>query len=96
MSRGKSLPKLLRELERLLPHGQWRLAQERPWFSLTFSGVQMSLAYTPDAPCKTEEVARILEDHAFSLHSQIVADIAVEAEVAGAGALVIAMLVLDV
>jgi|GWRWMinimDraft_5_1066013.scaffolds.fasta_scaffold01466_3 hypothetical protein len=93
MSRGTNLERLLRELERLLPHGQWRLTQERPWFSLTFSGVQMSLAYTPDAPCKTEEVARILEDHAFSLHSQIVADIGVEA---AAGGIAVVMLVLDV
>jgi hypothetical protein len=92
MSRGKNLARLVRELERLLPHGQWRVAQERPWFSLTFSGVQMSLAYTPDAPCAAEEVARILEDHAFTLRDQIVADIGVEAE---AGGLVIEMLVLD-
>lgn len=92
MSRGKNLARLVRELERLLPHGQWRVAQERPWFSLTFSGVQMSLAYTPDAPCKTEEVTRIVENHAFNLHGQIVADIAVEAE---AGGLAVVMLVLD-
>ncbi len=92
MSNGKNLAKLLRELERLLPHGQWRVAQERPWFSLTFSGEQISLAYTPDAPCAAEEIARILEDHAFTLHDQIVADIGVEAE---AGGLAVVMLVLD-
>lgn len=92
MSRGKNLARLVRELERLLPHGQWRVAQERPWFSLTFSGVQMSLAYTPDAPCKTEEVVRIMENHTFNLRGQIVADIAVEAE---AGGLAVVMLVLD-
>lgn len=92
MSRGKNLARLVRELERLLPYGQWRVAQERPWFSLTFSGVQMSLTYTPDAPCKTEEVARIMENHAFNLRGQIVADIAVEAE---AGGVAVVMLVLD-
>lgn len=92
MSRGKNLARLVRELERLFPHGQWRVAQERPWFSLTFSGVQMSLAYNPDAPCKTEEVARIMENHTFTLHGQIVADIAVEA---AAGGLAVVMLVLD-
>lgn len=95
MTRDKNLTGLLRELKRLFPHGQWRVAQERPWFSLTFSGVQATLAYTPDVPCEAEEVAQILENHAFHLQGQIVADIGVEIDVVAECRLVIAMLVLD-
>lgn len=84
--------RLLRELEQLLPHGQWRVMQERPWYSLTFSGVQLTLAYTPAAPCRTDHVASILGKHEFSLQDRIVADIGVE-EVGGA--LVVVMLVLE-
>jgi hypothetical protein len=84
--------RLLRELERLLPHGQWRVVQERPWYSLTFSGVQLTLTYTPEAPCSPHEVAAILEDHEFSLQDRIVADVGVEE---AGGDLVVVMLVLD-
>jgi hypothetical protein len=84
--------RLLRELERLLPHGQWRVVQEQPWYSLTFSGVQLTLTYTPEAPCGAHEVTAILEEHEFSLQNRIVADVGVEE--AGRD-LVIVMLVLD-
>ncbi len=84
--------RLLRELEQLLPHGQWRVVLERPWYSLTFSGVQLTLAYTPAAPCGTDEVAAILGKHEFSLHDRIVADIGVEE---AGGDLVVVMLVLE-
>jgi hypothetical protein len=84
--------RLLRELEQLLPHGQWRVVQERPWYSLTFSGVQLTLAYTPAAPRGVDEVAAILGKHEFSLQDRIVADIG--GEEAGEG-LVVVMLVLE-
>jgi hypothetical protein len=84
--------RLLRELERLLPHGQWRVVQERPWYSLTFSGVQLTVTYTPAAPCGVDEVAAILRKHEFSLQDRIVADIGVEEAVGG---LVVVMLVLE-
>lgn len=84
--------RLLRELERLLPHGQWRVVQERPWYSLTFSGVQLTLTYTPAAPSGVDEVAAILGEHEFSLQDQIVADIGVEE---AGGDLVVVMLVLE-
>lgn len=87
-----NLPRLLRELQRAIPHGQWHVKQERPWFSLTFSGVQLTLGYTSDAPCEAEQIARILEDHIFCLHGQFVADIGVEAEADG---IAIVMLLLD-
>lgn len=84
--------RLLRELDRLLPGGQWRVVQERPWFSLTFSGVQMTFAYTPPHVCGVQEVAAILEAHEFTLPGRIVADIGVdEAD----GGLVVVLLVLE-
>lgn len=84
--------RLLRELEQLLPHGQWRVVQERPWYSLTFSGVQLTLTYTPAAPSGVDEVAAILGMHEFNLQDRIVADIGVEE--AGED-LVVVMLVLE-
>ncbi len=84
--------RLLRELERLLPHGQWRVVQERPWYSLTFSGAQLILTYTPAAPSGVDEVSAILGMHEFNLQDRIVADIGVEE--AGEG-LVVVMLVLE-
>ena len=84
--------RLLRELDRLLPGGQWRVVQERPWFSLTFSGVQMTLACTPAPGRGPQEVAAILEAHEFTLPGQIVADIGVEE---ADGGLVVVLLVLE-
>jgi hypothetical protein len=70
--------RLLRELERLLPDGQWRVVQERPWFSLTFSGVQMTFTTTSGCAYDAQKAAAVLEAHEFTLPGQIVADIAVE------------------
>lgn len=70
--------RLLRELDRLLPGGQWRVVQERPWFSLTFSGVQMTFTTTSGCTCDAQKAAAVLEAHEFTLPGQIVADIAVE------------------
>ena len=78
--------------KRLLPGGQWRVVQERPWFSLTFSGVQMTLACTPAPGRGPQEVAAILEAHEFTLPGRIVADIAVEE---ADGGLVVVLLVLE-
>ena len=87
-----NLPRLLRELQRAIPHGQWHVKQERPWFSLTFSGVQLTLGYKPAHVRGAQEVAAILEAHEFSLPGQIVADIAVER---ADGGLVVVLLVLE-
>jgi hypothetical protein len=83
---------LLRQLHQLLPHGQWRVVQERPWFSLTFSGAQVMLTYFPDAPRAVGEITAVLKAHEFSLRNQFVADIAVEAT---DGGLVVVLLVLE-
>lgn len=84
--------RLLRELDRLLPGGQWRVVQERPWFSLTFSGVQMTFTTTPGYTCDAQKAAAVLEAHEFTLPGQIVADIAVEE---ADGELRVLLLVLD-
>ncbi|MBA4306019.1 MAG: hypothetical protein C0429_04715 [Sphingopyxis sp.] len=68
------------------------MVQERPWFSLTFSGAQVMLTYMPDAPYAVEEITAVLEAHEFSLRNQFVADIAVEA---ADGGLVVVLLVLE-
>ena len=52
---------------------------ERPWHSLTFSGAQicLSVALPITAAEQRSAVAQLLEDHEFSLPSQLVADIAI-------------------
>jgi len=52
---------------------------ERPWHSLSFSGAQigLSVALPVTAAEQRSAVAQLLEDHEFSLPSQLVADIAI-------------------
>lgn len=84
--------RLLRELDQLLPGSQWRVVQERPWFSLTFSGVQMTFATTSGCTCDAQKAAAVLEAHEFTLPGQIVADIGVDKADRG---LVVVLLVLE-
>ena len=70
---------LVRALHALMPQASIAILHERPWYSLTFSGVQLCLSVAlPEAPEERRSaVAQRLEDHEFSLPSQLVADIAI-------------------
>jgi hypothetical protein len=70
---------LVRALQTLMPHARITILHERPWHSLTFSGAQicLSVALPITAAEQRSAVARLLEDHEFSLPSQLVADIAI-------------------
>jgi hypothetical protein len=70
---------LVRALQALMPQASIAILQERPWHSLTFSGAQicLSVALPMTAAEHRSAVAQLLEDHEFSLPSQLVADIAI-------------------
>ena len=70
---------LVRALQALMPQANIAILHERPWHSLTFSGTQicLSLALPITAADQHSAVAQLLEDHEFSLPSQLVADIAI-------------------
>lgn len=70
---------LVRALQALLPQASITILHERPWHSLTFSGAQicLSVALPITAAEQRSAVAQLLEDHEFSLPSQLVADIAI-------------------
>ena len=77
---------LVRALQSLIPQASIAILHERPWHSLTFSGAQICLSVA--LPITAEEqrsaLAQSLEDHEFSLPSQLVADIAItEAAILG-------------
>ncbi|MBL0923505.1 MAG: hypothetical protein IBJ12_03435 [Sphingomonadaceae bacterium] len=78
--------RLLRALGVLLPQVDLSLVQERPWHSLTFSGVQLSIAAKLGSVSDENSVLRfadILPTHEFDLGNQLVADIAVTEIVQG-------------
>ncbi|HQS12922.1 MAG: hypothetical protein B7Y62_05165 [Sphingomonadales bacterium 35-56-22] len=70
---------LVRALQALLPQARIAILHERPWHSLTFNGAQicLSVALPITAAEQRSAVAQLLEDHEFSLPSQLVADIAI-------------------
>lgn len=70
---------LVRALQALLPTASITILHERPWHSLTFSGAQicLSVALPITAAEQRSALAQLLEDHEFSLPSQLVADIAI-------------------
>jgi hypothetical protein len=70
---------LVRALQALLPQASIAILHERPWHSLTFSGAQICLSVAlPIAGAEQRSaLAQLLEDHEFSLPSQLVADIAI-------------------
>lgn len=71
---------LLRDLGTLLPDVDLSIVQERPWHSLTFSGVQLSIAATLHSIGDADTVTRFadnLPSNEFDLGNQFVADIAV-------------------
>ena len=70
---------LVRVLQALLPQASIAILHERPWHSLTFSGAQicLSVALPITAAEQRSAFAQLLEDHEFSLPSQLIADIAI-------------------
>jgi len=70
---------LVRTLQALMPQASIAILHERPWHSLTFSGAQicLSVALPITAAEQRSAVAQLLDDHEFSLPSQLVADIAI-------------------
>ena len=70
---------LVRALQALLPQASITILHERPWHSLTFSGAQicLSVALPITAAEQRSAVAQLLDNHEFSLPSQLVADIAI-------------------
>lgn len=79
MPRSKS-DGLLRALKQLCPLADLAILHERPWHSLTFSGVQICLSISLQGSDHTDMAAmleRILPEHSFDIRGQLVADIAV-------------------
>jgi len=70
---------LVRALQALIPKASIAIFHERPWHSLTFNGAQicLSVALPITAAEQRSAVAQLLDDHEFSLPSQLVADIAI-------------------
>lgn len=79
MPRNKS-EGLLRALRELLPEATFSVIHERPWHSLTFSGVQICCSVIVPVGYganKGAALARDLPEREFNLRGQLVADIAV-------------------
>jgi hypothetical protein len=70
---------LVRALQALMPTASITILHEQPWHSLTFSGAQicLSVALPITAAEQRSAIAQLLENHEFSLPSQLVADIAI-------------------
>jgi hypothetical protein len=71
---------LLRALKHLCPLADFAILHERPWHSLTFSGVQICVSITLQGSDHTDIASmlqRVLPEYAFEIHGQLVADIAV-------------------
>ena len=79
MTRKTPSRSLVRALQALTPQASITILHERPWHSLTFSGAQicLSVALPITAAEQRSAFAQLLEDHEFSLPSQLVADIAI-------------------
>ena len=100
MSNSGKARGMLRALRQLLPDATMSVIHERPWHSLTFSGVQVFISAILHSGYNAEFVTRItqtLPEHEFELSGQLVADIAVieMASVENPGRLMIDALLLD-
>ena len=87
-------------LRAIMPIADIRILHERPWHSLTFSGIQICLsAQMQDGTWHGDVAAlsQMLAEHEFDLPRQIVADIAISRAVVAQGAqcLIIDALLLD-
>ncbi len=90
---------LVRALQALMPQASIAILHERPWHSLTFCGVQicLSVALPETAAEQRSAITQLLENHEFSLPSQLVADIAITetAILGGTYRLIVDTLLLD-
>lgn len=79
MTRPLQSRQLVRALHSLMPTANIAILHERPWHSLTFCGVQicLSIMLPKNAGQQHPLIARLLDDHEFSLPGQLVADIAI-------------------
>lgn len=79
MTYQTSSRQLVRALHALMPTAIIAILHERPWHSLTFCGAQicLSIMLPENAEQQLPLIARLLEDHEFSLPGQLVADIAI-------------------
>lgn len=76
--------RLLSAVSKLLPEADICLLSERPWFSATFAGVQISLHAALSSANRVyaaDQFARILKTHQFDVPGYIVADIGVVRQV---------------
>lgn len=72
--------RLISALSKMLPDADIYLVSERPWYSATFSGVQILIQASlagKDRAANVVQFARELGDHKFDVPKYIVADIAV-------------------
>ncbi len=72
--------RLANALLRLLPGADICMVSERPWYSATFCGAQLSLDITLSGDDHTEIVAKFkheLPEYNFDMPHRIVADIAI-------------------
>lgn len=100
MSKRTRSGALLRTLRSLMPASDISIIHERPWCSLTFSGIQICLSVQfADTFCADEaaRMSAIFSEYEFDLPGQIVADIAATRAVVDQGAqcLIIDALLLD-
>jgi hypothetical protein len=83
---------LLNVLRQLLPESTLSVIHQRPWHSLTFTGLQLRISATLSPPNRAdiaERAARDLPDHEFDIRGQIVADIAVTGRIVTADATIL-------
>jgi EAL domain-containing protein (putative c-di-GMP-specific phosphodiesterase class I) len=91
---------LMRALRRLMPDAMLSVSSEKPWYSISFSGTQLSLSAKIAQEHHREtaaELSRILPEHLFDLENWLVAEIAVSDHVNrnNSSSLVIDVLLLD-
>ena len=80
MSSSTKSKGIVRALQQLLPAATLSLIHERPWHSLTFSGVQVCISLVLPGVRHADIAARFadeLPEYEFNLRGQLVADIAV-------------------
>jgi hypothetical protein len=92
MSDEMSASGLLKALRQLLPRSTLSVIHQRPWHSLTFTGVQLRISADLSAQeyaDVADRVAKNLPDHEFNIRGQIVADIAVTDQIVTADATIL-------